>query len=181
MRTVTRAALAVLLAVTTCAATIVVPMSVEELTRAASHVVEGRALNSWSAWNAQHTLIYTYTNFQVARSLKGAAVKTITVKQLGGSAEGYMQKVSGVRHFQAGEDALLFLRPSVAGDGTLVVVGLMQGNFRMARTSGGEVIVSNGVYGAHSLNRQTGAISSFTGMPMKLSEAEGRIQKAVTQ
>ncbi len=181
MRTLPRIALAVIVAVTTCAATIVVPMSVEELTRAASHVVEGHALNSWSAWNAQHTLIYTYTNFQVTRSLKGAAVETITVKQLGGSAEGYTQKVSGVRHFQAGEDTLLFLRPSVAGDGTLVVVGLMQGNFRMARTSSGEVVVSNGVYGAHALDPQSGAISTFTGLPMKLREAESRIQKAVTQ
>lgn len=181
MKTFTRAAIAVLLAVATCAATIVVPMSVEELTRAASHVVEGRALNSWSAWNAQHTLIYTYTNFQVARSLKGAAVQTITVKQLGGSAEGYTQKVSGVRHFQAGEDALLFLRPSVAADGTLVVVGLMQGNFRMAQTASGEVVVSNGVYGAHALDQKTGAISSFSGLPITLREAESRIQKAVTQ
>lgn len=181
MRILCRAAIAVVMAVASCTATTVIPMSVEELTRAASHVVEGRALNSWSAWNAQHTLIYTYTNFQVARRLKGAAVQTITVKQLGGSAEGYTQKVSGVRHFQAGEDALLFLRPSIAADGTLVVVGLMQGNFRMARTPSGEVVVSNGVYGASSLDRQTGAISTFAGSPMKLGEAESRIQKAVTQ
>jgi hypothetical protein len=155
-------------------------MSMEDLTRAASHVVEGRALNSWSAWNAQHTLIYTYTTFRVARRLKGGAVTTITVKQLGGSAEGYTQKVAGVRHFQSGEDTLLFLRPSVAADGTLVVVGLMQGNFRMAHAAGGEVVVSNGVYGAASLNRKNGAISTFTGMPMTLREAESRVRKAVT-
>ncbi len=181
MKNFIRTAIAVLLAAATATATTVVPMSVEELTRAASHIVEGRALNSWSAWNAQHTLIYTYTNFQVGRSLKGGAVTTITVKQLGGSAGGYTQKVSGVRHFQSGEDALLFLRPSVAADGTLVVVGLMQGNFRMARTAGGEAVVSNGVYGASSLDTRSGAISTFSGSPMTLREAESRVLKAVRQ
>lgn len=181
MKNLIRAGLAVVFAVATCAATTVIPMSVEELTRAASHVVEAHALDSWSAWNAQHTLIYTYTNFRVTRGLKGAAAATITVKQLGGSAEGLTQKVAGVRQFQSGEDALLFLRPSIAADGTLVVVGLMQGNFRMAHTSNGETIVSNGVYGASSMDRKTGAISAFTGMPMTLRDAESRVQRAVTR
>ena len=181
MKNFVRSAILALLAAAACSATTVIPMSVEELTRAASHVVEGRALNSWSAWNPQHTLIYTYTSFQVSRSLKGGAVQTITVKQLGGSAGGYTQKVSGVRRFQAGEDALLFLRPSVAADGTLVVVGLMQGHFRMARGPGGDTVISNGVYGANQLDRQSGKISTFTGMPIRLRDAESRIQKAVTQ
>jgi len=176
-----RSAIFVLLAAATGAATTVIPMSLEELARAASHVVEGRALNSWSAWNSQHTLIYTYTSFQISRSLKGGAVQTITIKQLGGTADGLTQKVAGVRRFQAGEDALLFLRPSVAGDGTLVVVGLMQGHFRMARAASGETVVSNGVYGANQVERQSGKISTFTGLPVRLSEAESRIRKAVLQ
>jgi hypothetical protein len=158
-------------------ATTVIPMSVEELTRSASEVVEARALNSRSAWNPQHTLIYTYTTFQVTRALKGAAAQTMTVKQLGGSAEGYTQKVSGVHHAQAGEDALLFLRPSVAGDGTYVIVGLVQGNFRMFRAGTGQTMVSNGITGAKAA--QGGAVSEFTGSPMTLSQAESRIRRTL--
>ena len=157
-------------------ATTIVPMSVEELTRAASNVVEGHAQRSWTSWNAQHTLIYTYTTFQVSRSLKGSAASVLTVKQPGGSADGYTQKVSGVRHFQEGEDALLFLRPSAASDGTQVVVGLIQGNFRMARTAAGETLVSNGVIEAHQYDR--GRVQSFAGASMRLEDAEARIVKA---
>ncbi len=157
-------------------ATTIVPMSVEELTHAASHVLEAHATRSWTSWNAQHTLIYTYTTFQVTRTLKGAAGDSVTVKQVGGSAGGYTQKVSGVRQFQSGEDALLFLRPSVDADGTLVVVGLMQGNFRVARTSGGETVVSNGVTEAHQLH--AGSVKPFTGTSLRLEDVEARVRSA---
>ncbi len=157
-------------------ATTIVPMSVEQLTRAASDVVEAHALHSWTSWNAQHTLIYTYTTFQITRSLKGKAANTFTVKQVGGTADGYTQKVAGVRQFQEGEDALLFLRPSVAADGTLVVVGLMQGNFRMSHTASGETLVSNGVSGAQQYDR--GRVETFTGSSMKLEDAEARVRSA---
>lgn len=166
----------VLILTLAASATTIVPMSVEELTRAASHVVEAHALRSWTSWNAQHTLIYTYTTFQVSRTLKGNAADSVTVKQVGGSADGYTQKVSGVRQFQVGEDALLFLRPSVAADGTLVVVGLMQGNFRMAQTASGETLVSNGVAEAHQYDH--GRVATYTGSSMRLQDAEARVRSA---
>lgn len=171
-----RTFIALIVCAVAASATTIVPMSLEELTRAASSVVEAHALRSWTSWNAQHTLIYTYTTFQVSRTLKGATANEVTVKQPGGSADGYTQKVSGVRHFQEGEDALLFLRASVAADGTQVVVGLMQGNFRVARTTAGETLVSNGVVEAQQYDR--GRIQTFTGSSMRLGDAEARIARA---
>lgn len=161
---------------TVTSATTVVPMSVEELTRASATVVEAHARRSWTSWNAQHTLIYTYTSFQVSRTLKGKPPNVVTVKQPGGSADGYTQKVSGVRHFQEGEDALLFLRPSMAADGTQVVVGLIQGNFRVARTAAGETLVSNGVVEAQQYDG--GRVQPFTGSAMRLEDVEARIARA---
>ena len=172
MKQLIRSCTLLLLAVV-ASATTVVPMSVEELTKAASEVIEAHAVRSWSSWNAQHTLIYTYTTFEVTKSLKGATAESVTVKQVGGSADGYTQKVSGVRQFQEGEDALLFLRPSVARDGTLVVVGLMQGNFRVQHSSLGETVVSNGVTGAQQYDH--GHVGEFRGTAMRLREAESRI------
>src|SRR5690349_12729374 len=78
-------------------ATTVFPMSVERLTDISSDVVVAHALKSWSAWNAQHTIIITYTQFAVDNRLKGNAGSTVTVKTPGGSAEGYSQHVAGVR------------------------------------------------------------------------------------
>ena len=161
-------------------ATMVKPMSVEDLTSAASAVVEGQATESWTSWNAEHSRIYTYTRVQVSRTLKGSASQTMVVKQLGGSADGYTQHVSGVRPMQTGEDALLFLRPSDAHDGTMVIVGLMQGHFRLLRDNAtGDKVVSNGVIGAEELQPNTGKVRPYRGSMLTLGQMELRVKKAV--
>ena len=173
-------AMGVELAVVACciaaAATTIVPMSVKELTHAATHVVEGQALRSWSAWNEQHTLIYTYTSFAVSRTLKGSAPAEIVVKQPGGSADGYTQTVWGVRRLQAGEHALLFLRPSVAADGTLVVVGLMQGEYHIYQ-AGSETMATNGV--PVTRRYEYGNVTSSGGGAQRLSEVEGSVRRSM--
>ncbi len=167
--------LGILLLAATVMATTIIPMSVEELARHAEEVVEGQALESWSEWNAEHTLIHTYTRFQVARSLKGASPAVLIVKQLGGTAGGYAQKVSGVRRFQVGEESLLFLRRSAAGDGTRVVVGLMQGNFRIVRAADGQRLASNGI---SAMQSDHGSVGSAL---RPLAEIEARVQRTVSR
>ncbi len=173
----TRLVLTLLALTAVCGATTIVPMTVEQMTRAATDVAHVRVLHSWSAWNPQRTLIYTYSQVQIVQSYKGAAARNMVIKQLGGSAGGYTQKVAGIRYFQPGEDALLFLRPSEARDSTMVIVGLMQGNFRMAQTAAGQVIVSNGMPAVHTYS--SGRIAAFGGSVVALQDMEARIQKAL--
>jgi hypothetical protein len=158
-------------------ATTIVPVSVEQLAKESSHIIEGTAVQSWADWNPQHTLIFTYTRFQVARSLKGEGLRTVVVKQPGGTAGHYTQKVAGVRHWRNGESAVLFLRPSGAADGTLQVTGLMQGNFLMRASPTGQVTVSNGIPGVSTFEQ--GRVSTYRGSAMSLSDLESRISKAV--
>jgi hypothetical protein len=161
-------------------ATTVKPMSVEEMTQAANAVVEANALDSWTQWNPSHSIIVTYTRFQVTKALKGGPLPPLlVVKQPGGIVGEVGQRMPGVRQFQAGEDAVLFLRPSATGDGSLVIVGLMQGNFRMYRASSGEVVVSNGVTGVHQM--ENGSIKIFHGSAMPLEQLESRVQGAQTR
>lgn len=161
-------------------ATMVKPMSVEQLANAASLVVDGQASDTWASWNPQHTRIYTYTRVRVSRALKGVPADTVVVKQLGGSAGGYTQHVSGVQHMRSGERAVLFLRPSASGDGTMVIVGLMQGQFRVMRDSTtGTDFVSNGVAGADEMNSST--VREYRGSRLTLKEMETRVHKAVTR
>lgn len=160
-------------------ATTVMPISVEDMTRTATNVVEGTALESWSAWNAEHTIIYTYTRFTVTRNLKGEPSPQVIVKQPGGIVGAYGQKVPGVRQFVPGEDSVLFLRPSNESDGTHAVVGLMQGNFRVYRRPNGEVHVSNGAPGVAELS--AGGLRSYTGSTMSLQKLETRVQGAKGQ
>lgn len=170
--------LLVLAAISFLSATTIVPVSVEQLARESNYIIEGKALQSWAQWNPQHSLIFTYTRFQVAHSLKGQVPETVVVKQIGGSAGGYTQKVAGIRHWRTGDRAVLFLQSSKAGDGTLEVTGLMQGNF-MVRHSAGETLVSNGVPGVSKYVAGSEGIGVYRGTAMTLQELEGRVQKAV--
>ncbi len=103
-------------------ATSVIPMSVEQLTSAATQVVRARAISSESRWNDAHTLIFTFTRFARVETWKGEAGAEFTVRQMGGRVGNIEQKVSGVRRWNAGDEAVLFLRPSEAGGGVMAVV-----------------------------------------------------------
>lgn len=168
-------------------ATTVFPMSVERLTDISSDVVVGHAVKSWSSWNAQHTIIVTYTQFAVDSRLKGTSGATVTVKQPGGSAEGYTQHVAGVRPWSAGESAVLFLRPSHSGD-AMVVSGLIQGDFRIRRSSSGTLVADNGLEDGtvsaaseqvQVFNPSNKSVSPYLGHRMTLDELQQRVHSRV--
>lgn len=161
--------------------TTVVPLSVEKIAAASTQVIQGTARESWSQWNPQHTLIYTYTRFHVSRTLKGSAAQTVVVRQLGGSAEGYTQHVAGVRYWRQGEQSVLFLHPSEGNDGTLSVTGIMQGNFAVYHTAKGATMVSNGMPGVSAYQPSTNVVSTYQGNVMRLEELLSRVQKAGLQ
>ena len=172
------ASFAILLVLTAaCGATTVIPLSVEQLTASADEIVEARAVRSWSNWNPQRTIIYTFTEFNVTSRLKGAAPDVIIVKQMGGHADGLIQSIAGLRYFQDGEDALLFLRRSAMNDGTRVIVGLMQGNFRVWTASAGRRMASNGVPHVNAV--EGGEMRTFGGASLELDALEARVRKAV--
>ncbi len=110
---------------------------------------------------------------------KGEAPLTLTVKQPGGVRDGIQIKVAGVRSFADNEETVLFLRPSMAADGTMVVVGLMQGNFRVLRNASGAATVANGVRDVLSYSPAERAVGTYRGGSMPLAELERRVRKAV--
>ena len=167
------------LAAVVASATTVIPMSVDKITRLSTLVAEVRAVGSHSAWNAEHNNIYTYTEFQVTRVLKGTQPTKLVVKQLGGSVDGITEHVSGVRYWSNGEEAVLFLHPSTSNDGTHVVTGLMQGNFAVDRLASGEAVTGNGVPDVTSFDSGSGSLSSYRGARMTLRELESQVQRAV--
>ncbi|MEO5936831.1 MAG: hypothetical protein ABIP81_06430 [Terriglobales bacterium] len=162
------------------AATTIVPMSVERLTRASTHVVVGEAADSWTEWNAERTLIYTVTRIRVRRALKGDAGQTIFVKQLGGVSGAYQQKVAGVRYWQEGEQSVLFVHPAQGNDGRFVITGLMQGNFAV-RSAGADPEVTNGIEGVEAFDPRTKTVKTYRGSTLRLSQLEARVKKAATE
>lgn len=170
--------IAIMLLALPLAATTVTPMSIERLTQASTHVVMGQAGESWSEWNPQHTQIFTYTRFQVSKTLKGSSASSMVVKQMGGRADGYEQKVAGVRQLQSGEHAVLFVHPSQTADGTMVVTGLMQGNFHVIESSKGETTVSNDVVGVNQYSPENGTMQHYSGARMPLQKLEVLVRSA---
>ena len=168
-------------------ATTIIPMSVEQLTENSTHVVVAHAVKSWSSWDVQHTRITTYTQFSVETWLKGSGENAITVKQPGGSAEGYTQHVSGVRPWSNGESTVLFLQPSPTRDAAFVVSGLIQGDFRVRRQSSGTTIADNGVSSStkqladevQSFNPADKSVAAYTGTRISLDELERRVRSAI--
>jgi hypothetical protein len=153
-------------------------MSVDRLTQLATVIVEGKVTQTWSDWDAAHTRIYSYTRLTVTKSFKGQQSSSIVVKQPGGLKDGIREVVYGVRHFRPGEDAFLFLESGPGNDGTLRVVGLMQGNFQIYKSASGETKVTNGVPRVTVLNAQ-GQVTPYAGSHLKLLELESRVTKAV--
>ena len=183
-------ALAVLVVGMWLSATTVIPMSIEELSSTATQIIRGHAIDSRSAWDDQHSAIYTYTRFQTDETLRGSNNAVITVKQLGGSAGGYTLHVAGVHSWNKGEDAVLFLRPSQAQDGTSAVIGLMQGDFRLRRSASGEIMADNGLHlsaatvmspesDTHAYNPSTKQVTAYSGSQLTLRQLEGRIHAAL--
>lgn len=165
--------------VATASATTLRPMSIERLTNASSDVVVARAEDSWTEWNAARTVIYTITRFRVQRAWKGAAPETVLVKQTGGKIGNLQQKVAGVRHWGKGERAVLFLRPSKERGGAFAVTGLVQGNFRVIRQAG-EELVTNDAAGVETVHQQ-GRIGELAGKRMTLADLEARVRRAATR
>ena len=170
---------AMIAALGSAGATSIKPISIETLTQRARLVVEARAEKSWAQWNPQHSLIFTYTRFTVSRELKGNAPAELIVRQLGGSAGGYTQHVAGIYHWQPQEEAVLFLRPSQAQDGSMSVVGLMQGNFVVRRLPEGDAVASNGVLEVETYNPGQQAPQPYSGTSIRLSDLERRILKVM--
>ncbi len=127
------AALVGLLAAGAAAATVARPATVEQLAREADAVVQGRVVEMESRWAPDGRHLLTRVTLRVSRVLRGSAGAEVALEVPGGSAGGFGQRVDAAPSFQAGEEAVVFLR-RVAG-GRAVVHGLAQGKFRV---EGGE-------------------------------------------
>ena len=107
-------------------ATTVKLLDLDELTRAATHVVAGEITGQEAAWIGR--LLVTRVTLRVADCLKGPCeAGELTIHVLGGQADGLAMHVEGAATLYEGEDVLLFLQ--AAGAGVFRTVGMAQGKF----------------------------------------------------
>ena len=132
-------ALTILVAI--ASATTLAPLGFNELAEKATAVARLRCLGGNST--VQNGEIWTITRFVVLKSEKGPLPSEITIRMLGGRADGMRSHVDGVPEFQAGEEVYLFLW-NREGE-PYRVLGWMQGTFRILRDArtGAEMVTQD--------------------------------------
>jgi len=127
LRRIFWAFLFLVLAASAALATVMVPLSLKELTDDADAVVLGHCTGRRVFQSGG--MIYTEYTIQVYDSLKGAPAKEMKVVQPGGEYGGKGIYVSGVARFSLLEEVMLFLGKDKQG--ARDIVGWSQGKFRI--------------------------------------------------
>jgi hypothetical protein len=113
-------------------------MKLPELARASAFVVQARCLEVSSRWEGGE--IWTFSRFETLSSWKGKLPAEFAVRMIGGQVGEIESLVSGVPRFAPGEEAVLFLVPTVERD--YAVTAWTEGTFRVRRDALGHAFVT---------------------------------------
>src|SRR5712692_3396956 len=127
-------------------ATSVPRLSLEQMVVSSERILHGRTVRSWSAWDANHRVIWTHYEIEVADTLKGDPPSTITVSEPGGAVEGMELTIAGMPHYETGEEAVLFVYRTPLG--LWRTRGLGQGKYTALKDAGGVMRVHADLGGA---------------------------------
>lgn len=97
-----------------------------DLARKADTIVLGTVIQQESAWNTQHTVIYTDVTLAVERALTGNPGELVTLRITGGKVGGLGMRTSNDAEFYEGERVIVFLDTRAVPS---TVVGMQQGKF----------------------------------------------------
>ncbi len=125
---------AILAAPSAYATTLVKPMTLDEVTAEAKHVVHA-VVTSVTSGRDEDGVPATWTTFEVAETLKGEDAPSFTIKQYGVAtplADGTVARLAGLPSYEVGEEVVLFLR-GASRRGFTSPVGLGQGTYRVKR------------------------------------------------
>ncbi len=124
-------------------ATRLVDVSVDQLTRNASVILEGEVTAIRGDWNANRDRIYTTVSIRVDQFHKGAlTTNVVELRYLGGMVGEVTMAVTGQPTFETSERVFVFLKPNFEVR-DVPVVGSEAGKFRLATNAqGGDVLLS---------------------------------------
>jgi hypothetical protein len=120
-------------AVIKASATTLVRMDLAALARSAEIIVRARCIHSETKWESESTS--TFDDFAVLETFKGAPPQILRVRLPGGRVNHTEVKIEGVPAFATGEETILFVEKTSAGD--YGVTSWAQGTFRIHREASG--------------------------------------------
>jgi hypothetical protein len=149
------------------------PLSIEQLTAKAQLVLHGRVVSKTVQRDATGR-IHTKIQLQITDTWKGQPkANPFTIVQAGGVLGEEVATVDGQEEFLIGEEVVVFLVVNERGEG--VVIGIVQGKFKVARDASGEKVTHNifhGIAPGHEQRpNEKGKVQSLT-----LGQLKQRVQ-----
>ena len=140
-----------LLGASLAGATTVQKFSISDLAKKSETIALARVDDVSSRWDDNHKEIYTFISLKVLDGVKGSRKNDVlTIRQIGGSAEGKISVVPGMPTFTKGEEVVVFLSPKDRA-GYPWVMGLQQGKFTVSTDDNGFKQVRNDVVGLKTM------------------------------
>ncbi|MBK8009898.1 MAG: hypothetical protein IPK13_00990 [Deltaproteobacteria bacterium] len=130
-------------------ATVMVPLSIEDLSEKADAIVRGRVVNDYAAWDAAHQQISTYTEVTLTETMLAPSSlgASFVVRTLGGIVGDVGMHVSGEPTFTLGEDVLVFLARVGDEPNSFRVLGMSQGKYQIEVEGKGRLVAVADVRG----------------------------------
>lgn len=117
----------------------------DQVAREAKYVVRASVVDTWSAWDDAHEVIYTYATLRVSRYFgEATGPDVLMVREVGGTVDGYTQEAIGFPAIRRGEQVVLMLA-QWENSSDLRIHAFNQGKFLVRGTPGREVLVQDPV------------------------------------
>jgi hypothetical protein len=100
-----------------------------QLVQQSDFVVRARAVEAFSAWSGDGSVILTRTRLQVQGFLKGKGPRDLWLEQYGGTVDDKSMDVPGDARIEPGQDLVLFLRKG--DDGVVYLTALSQAAYHV--------------------------------------------------
>ena len=115
-------------------------LTIDQMTRRASVIVEGQVASVTADWNPAHNQIHTTVHLQSVVYYKGTGAGTLDVRLLGGTVGDMTMLVVDQPAFTSNEHVFLFLSPNFdARD--VPIVGQFQGKLRVTTNAQGQDVL----------------------------------------
>lgn len=136
-----------------------VQMPFDQVARESALIVRGDVVDTWSAWDDAHEVIFTYATVRVSRYFgEVTGPDTLVVREVGGTVDGYTQEAIGFPAIRSGENIVLFLS-QWEGRPEYRIHGFNQGKFLVRDRAGVDVLVADPfTQGETRLSRRSGGI-----------------------
>ena len=117
----------------------------DQVAREAAYAVRGQVVDTWSAWDDAHEVIFTYATLRVTRYFgETTGPDTLVVREVGGTVDGYTQEAIGFPVLRRGEQVVFFLAPTEDGS-SYRIHAYNQGKYLVKSRMGAEVLVEDPV------------------------------------